>query len=177
MIRSLAAKQQLPVINTVHRQTQVEMLRQCVVEFVLNSSAPDFDEQLKPLAAQLHATLILDAIGGEMTGHLVEAAPFGSAILLYSNMSEQDSTFNSVTAFSKDLRLHGFLLHNWVAKKNLIQILLLSQKVQSLITNDFDLPIRQRLPLSEAQQAVEMYQGNMSAGKILLVADPQAVPL
>ena len=177
MIRSLAAKQQLPVINTVHRQAQVEMLRQRGVEFVLNSSAPDFEAQLKSLAAQLHATLILDAIGGEMTGRLVAAAPFGSTILLYSNMSEQDSSFNPVTAFSNDLRLHGFLLHNWAARKNLIQILLLSQKVQTLISDDFELPVRTRLPLSEAQQGLEMYEENMSAGKILLVADPQAVPL
>jgi len=33
------------------------------------------------------------------------------------------------------------------------------------------------LPLADARQGLEMYLENMSAGKILLVANPQAVPL
>ena len=177
MLISLAKKEQIAIINVVHRQALVDRLHQRGCEYVLNSADPDFDAQLKTLAARLQATLLLDAVSGEMTGRLVEAAPFGSTILLYSNLSQQDGKFNAVTALSKDLNMQGFLLSNWTAKKNFLQILLLSQKVQKLIREDFDLPVRQRLPLSAAQQGLEMYLANMSAGKILLVAYPQAVPL
>jgi NADPH:quinone reductase-like Zn-dependent oxidoreductase len=177
MLISLAKKEQIALINVVHRQAQVDALRQRGAEYVLNSTAPDFDAQLKSLAARLQATLILDAVSGEMTARLVAAAPSGSTILLYSNLSQQDSTFNAVTALSNNLTLQGFLLTHWFAKKNFLQILLLSQKVQSLVTEDFDLPVRKRLPLAAAQEGLEMYLADMSAGKILLVADPQAVPL
>lgn len=58
--------------------------------FVVPAATGVLGGMIRSLAAkrQLHATLILDAIGGELTGRLVDTAPFGSTILLYSNMSE-----------------------------------------------------------------------------------------
>jgi hypothetical protein len=37
--------------------------------------------------------------------------------------------------------------------------------------------VQKRFPLSEAQQALAAYQSNMTAGKVLLVANPGEVPL
>ncbi len=38
-------------------------------------------------------------------------------------------------------------------------------------------PIHKRIPLAQAQEGIEMYIDHMSAGKILLVADPREVTL
>ena len=146
-------------------------------EYVLNSSDADFEQQLQTMAQKLQATLLLDAIGGAMTRSLAEAAPFGSTILMYSRLSLEDSVIDGRTALVKHLHFDGWFLPNWIREKNLVQILLLSQQVQALLGTDLQSPVRQRLPLSAAQQGLEMYTGDLGAGKILFVANPQEVPL
>ncbi len=177
MILRLGKRRNIPVIHIVRRQTQVELIRGRGGEYVLNSSDADFARQLQTTAHRLRATLLLDAIGGSMTQILAEAAPFGSTILLYSRLAGQDSVINPTTALVKHLHFEGWFLSNWLREKNLVQTLQLSRQVQALLATDLQSPVHQRLPLSAVQQALEMYVGNMTAGKILLVADPKAVTL
>ena len=177
MVLRLGKRHSIPVIHIVRRQEQVEQVRGQGGEHVLNSSDSDFVEQLRTMAHKLQATLLLDAIGGSMTQNLAEAAPFGSTILLYSRLSWQDSVIDARTAFIKHLHFDGWFLTNWFREKNLFQTLLLSQQVQSLVATDLHSPIHKRFALAEAQKGLEMYVNHMSAGKILLVANPQEVML
>jgi hypothetical protein len=108
-----------------------------------------------------------------MTQQLADAAPYGSTILLYSRLSEKDSVINPRTVFLKHLRIEGWFLGNWMREKNFIQSLLLSRKAQSMIAADLGSPVRQRLPLSAAQEGLESYVADMSAGKILFVANSE----
>lgn len=172
MISRLGKRYNLPIIHIVRRQAQVEAVRAQGGEHVLNSSEADFVAQLRAKAGQLHATLLLDAIGGELTRQLAEAAPLDSTILLYSRLSGQDSVIDARLALTKDLRFEGWFLGNWLRKKNLLQTLQLAQQAQALLSTDLRSPIHQRLPLATAQQAVETYRANMTAGKILLLANP-----
>ena len=177
MILRLGKRRNFPVIHVVRRQAQVDWVRRLGGEYVLNSSDSDFVAQLRTLADQLKATLLLDAISGRMTQQLAEAAPFGSTILLYSLLSGEDSIIDARTAFIKDLHFDGWFLPNWMNKKNLLQLLQLSGQAQSLLETDLGSPIQARVPLSAAQEGLEAYIKNMGAGKILLVADPQEVAL
>ena len=177
MLLRLGKRRNLPIIHIVRRQAQVDGIRELGGEYVLNSSDDDFVEQLQTLAHKLQATLLLDAISGTMTQQLATAAPFGSTILLYSMLSFQDCTLDSRTAFVKNLHFDGWFLPNWVAEKNLLQTLQLSQQAQSLLATDLQSPIHKRFPLAEAQKGLETYLNNMGAGKVLLVADPQEVAL
>jgi hypothetical protein len=132
---------------------------------------------LRTLVHQLKATLLLDAISGTMTQQLAEAAPSGSTILLYSRLSDQDCFIDARTALIKNLHFDGWFLANWLGAKNLLQMLQLSRQAQSLLATDLRSPIHKRLPLAAAQQGLETYVNDMSAGKILLVANPQEVTL
>ena len=80
-------------------------------------------------------------------------------------------------ALIKDLHFDGWFLANWLVKKNLVQTLQLAQQAQSLLGTDLQAPIHKRLPLAAAQKGLETYVNHMSAGKILLVANPQEVTL
>ena len=177
MIARLFRRHAIPVIHIVRRDAQVRQLRAQGAEHVLDSSTADFDAQLQALTKRLHATLLLDAIGGTMTQQLAEAAPRGSTILLYSRLSLQDCMIDARTALVKDLHFDGWFLSNWLEGKSLLQSLRLAQRVQSLAATDLHTPIRKRVPLSGAQHALEAYVADMTAGKMLLVADPQAVPV
>lgn len=175
MILSLGKRLNLPVIHVVRRQAQVDLVRRRGGEHVLNSSDADFAEQLRTQAHDLRATLWLDAIGGRLTQQLADAAPFGSTILLYSRLSGQDSVIDARTALIKDLKFEGWFLANYLRQKNLLQVLRLSQQVQAQLATDLQSPIAQRLPLSAAQQGLEAYTQNMTAGKVLLIANRQDV--
>ncbi len=175
MLLRLGKYYNLPVIHVVRREDQAELVRQRGGEHVLNSNGPDFGEQLGALAARLEATLFLDAIGGEMTGRLAGAAPFGSTVLIYAGLSRQKSSIDPSLAQAKNLRFEGWYLPNWMRHKNLLQTLLFTSKAQDLLGSELHSPIRSCLPLAEAQQGLEIYTENMTAGKILLVADSDAV--
>jgi NADPH:quinone reductase len=175
MILRLGKRYQIPIIHIVRRQEQVDLLRQRGAEYVLNSNDQQFAEQLRETASKLRATLFIDAIGGSLTQMLAEAAPFGTTILLFSRMAEQDCPIDPFTALVKNLRFEGWFLGNHVRQKNLFQVLRLVQRAQSLLATDLHSPIHKRFPLADAQQAVEVYIQEMSAGKILLVSDHERV--
>ena len=177
MLLRIGKRRGIPIINVVRRQEQVDLMRSRGAEYVLDSSQADFPEQLRRLAESLQATLLLDAIGGSLTQTLAEAAPFGSTILMYSRLSQQDSVIDARSALVKHLHLEGWFLPNWIHEKNLVQILQLARQVQALLRTDLESSVRQRLPLSAAQAGLETYISNLGAGKILLVANPQEVPL
>lgn len=177
MILRLGKRRHVPVIHVVRRQAQVEWVRGLGGEYVLNSSDADFVEQLRTMAHKLQATLWLDAISGSMTQQLADAAPSGSTILLYSRLSDQACIIDARTALIKNLHFDGWFLPNWLGEKNLLQVLQLSRQAQSLLATDLKSPIHKRVPLAAAQQGLETYVNHMSAGKILLVANPQEVTL
>lgn len=177
MILRLGKRHNIPIIHVVRRQAQVESVRTLGGEYVLNSSDPDFVEQLRTIAHKYQATLLLDAISGSMTQQLADSAPFGSTILLYSRLSDEECIIDARTAFIKNLHFDGWFLGNWLGEKNLFQVLQLSRQALSLLGSDLKSPIHKRFPLEAAQEGLETYVGDMSAGKILLVADPQEVTL
>ncbi len=177
MVTRLGRQNGLPVINIVRRQEQVELLDSLGAQYVLNSLDDDFADRLRELAHQLNATLLLDAVGGDMTQRLLDAAPFGSTMLVYSNLSGEPSVFNSETLIFGDKKVVGFFLSNWAGRKSFIAKLWFTRRVKQLASSALQTTVQKKLPLSAAQQALHIYQTNMTAGKVLLVANPAEVDL
>jgi len=175
MLLRLGKRYRVPIIHIVRRPEQVDLVCARGGEVVLNSSEADFVEQLRAAARQYHATLFLDAVGGDMTQKLAEAAPYGSTILMYARLSDKYSAIDSRTALIKKLRFAGWFLPNWMREKSIFQTLRFSGKAQSLLETDLASPVRMRIPMADAQQGLEAYREHMTAGKILLVADPQEI--
>jgi NADPH:quinone reductase len=171
MMVRLALKKGIPLINIVRRKDQADLLRSLGAEYVLISTEPGFGQELSALAHRLNATLILDAICGTFTQQLIDAAPDGSLVLLYSNLSREPSSISPHSLWNHDIRVEGFYLGVWTAKQNLLRILGLSQEVQDLAGTDLQSSIYRRLPLSAAREGLELYQKNMTAGKILLTME------
>lgn len=177
MLLRLGKRYRVPIIHVVRRPEQADLVCDRGGEVVLNSSEADFVEQLRAAARQFQATLFLDAIGGDMTQKLAEAAPYGSTILMYARLSGKYSAIDSRTALLKNLRFQGWFLSNWMREKSILQTLRFSGKAQSLLETDLASPVRMCVPLAEARQGLQAYREQMTAGKILLVADPQEVTL
>jgi NADPH:quinone reductase-like Zn-dependent oxidoreductase len=172
MIIRMAKALRVPVVNVVRRPEQVELLRSIGAEHVLGSYEEGFASRLRDVAANLRATLILDAVGGPELGQLVESAPVGSTIVAYASLSGQSSVFNQRTLIRDNKRIESFYLGHWAAQKGLWRTLRDVLKVRSLAATELRTTIRSRLPLSAAQEAVDAYRKDMSSGKILLVPEP-----
>jgi len=175
MLVRMARKKDIPLINIVRRKEQADLLRSLGAEYVLVSTDADFDEALKDLAQRLHATLILDAISGAFTQRLIDASPVGSVIMLYSNLSQEPAKVNPNSLWYDDRRVEGFLLPTWIAKQSFLKVLSLTRQVQKLAETDLTTTFQTRMLFTSAQEALESYQKNMTAGKILLVIDPEQV--
>ncbi len=175
MVLRLGQQRGVPVIHIVRRSEQANFLRSLGARYVLNSSDPGFPDTLRSLANELKATLFLDAVAGEATQQFLEASPDGSTILLYAHLSGEPRLSNSSSLVGK--RLEGFYLPNWLARRNPFQILMAIRQVQNLASTTLQTTVQKRFPLSQAQEAVETYRQNMGAGKVLLVADPEAVSI
>lgn len=175
MVLRLGQQHHLPVIHIVRRPEQVELLRALGGEYVLNNRDLDFFDRLHALAIQLKATLILDPVGGEQTQQLVAAAPAGSTVVLYGSLSGSHIEVTAQASRHGNTGVIGFFLPNWIAQENLVQIVRDGWRVQRLAATIFQTTIQKHFPLTEVHSAIDLYQANPTAGKVLLIADPDQV--
>lgn len=177
MLLRLAHKKNIPLVNVVRREAQAELLRSLGAEHVLVSTEADFDQKLTELTHRLHATLILDAISGDFTQRLIDASPDGSLILLYANLSASPAQISPNSLWLHNRRVEGFYLAAWIANHGRLKVLNVARQVQKLALTELLTTFHKRLPLASAQEGLEIYQKDMTAGKILLVIDPTEISL
>lgn len=169
MLVRLALKKDVPLINIVRRADQADLLFSMGAKYVLVSTDPDFKEKLSGLTHQLKATLILDAISGEFTSQLIDAAPDDSLVLLYSNLSREPARISPHSLWNHNIRVEGFFLGSWAPRQSILKILSLSFQVQNLVDTDLQVTINKRIPLSSVNDGLDLYVKNMTAGKVLLM--------
>jgi NADPH:quinone reductase-like Zn-dependent oxidoreductase len=171
MIVRLAQDAGTPLVNIVRRPEQVDLLRELGAENVLNSTAPDFQQQLVNICTQLQVTAAFDAVAGAMTGQLLEAMPEGAVVFVYGALSEDAcSGLNPISLIFQNKRVEGFFLGQWIRQQGLLTVIRQSNRVQKLITGgQLQTTIQGRVGLDEAVEALLDYKDNMTAGKILIM--------
>ncbi len=170
MIIRLALDAGTPLVNIVRRPQQVDLLRELGAEHVLNSAAPNFQQQLVDICSQLQVTAAFDAVAGAMTGQILEAMPAGAVVFVYGALSQSEcSGINPIGLIFQDKRVEGFFLAEWLRKRGLLTVIRQSNRVQKLIAGgQLRTTIQRRVGLAEAVEALLHYKDNMTAGKILI---------
>lgn len=169
MIALLAAKSHMPVIQVVRSEEQKNLLKRQGAAHVLDSSDPDFSRALTVLAHQLKATLVLDAVGGDITREFLTASPFGSKHLIYGNLSAEQPLIDHRTLVDEDKTVTGFYLVNWLQKQGLHTTLRIIVRARKMLAGEHTVTIQARYPLAQVQTAVDSYLSNMTAGKVILI--------
>jgi NADPH:quinone reductase-like Zn-dependent oxidoreductase len=170
MIIRLAQDAGTTLVNIVRRPEQVDLLRELRADNVLNSSAPDFREQLVDVCNRLKVTVAFDAVAGAMTGQLLEAMAEGAVVFVYGALSQDDCRgINPISLIFRDKRVEGFFLGQWIRKRGLLNVIRQSNRVQKLMAGgQLQTTIQRRVGLDEAIEALLQYKDNMTAGKILI---------
>jgi NADPH:quinone reductase len=171
MVVRLGQKVGLPVINVVRRAEQVALLHGMGAEHVLNSSDSGFDDALRSLCDKLGASISFEAVSGEMSGRILRAQPRGSRMLIYGGLSMQGVTIDPSSLIFEEKHVQGFWLSAWLRHRNILSQLRVARQVQELLGSDLKTEIRARLPLEKAAEGLAQYAADMSAGKVLLMAE------
>jgi NADPH:quinone reductase-like Zn-dependent oxidoreductase len=169
MVNRLFERQGFQVINVVRREAQVELLKGEGARVILNSSDPQFDQQLKETCRQFQPRLAFDAVAGPLTMRLLEAMPRHSKVTVFGGLSYKAAEADPRQLIFQDKSIDGFWLTPWLGRKNVIQRLLIWRRAQHLITSDLKCEVRLRYPLEKVREAIEEYQRQMTGGKILLI--------
>ena len=81
MIR-LCNENNIPLINVVRREEQIEMLKKDYgAKYVLNSKSEDFDDELYKLSKELNANVALECVAGETTGRILQTLSVGGVLI------------------------------------------------------------------------------------------------
>lgn len=157
------------LINIVRRQEQVEILRELGAEYILNSSDPNFEDELKKITHELNATIAFDAVAGESTGKLINNMPRNSTVYIYGGLSmEPIGGMYPGNFIFQNKKIEGAWLSSWLESRNIFGKLRAMNAVGNMLNSMFASTFSARYALDDIYQAVESYHKNMSAGKVLI---------
>lgn len=170
LLHSLAKSKGIPIINIVRRQEQVDTVRQEGGEWVLNSSESGFEDRLKELAHQLKATIVFDAVGGEMTGTLLNSMPESSIAFVYGALAGRAcGGVSPLSLIFQNKVVRGFWLSQWIKRGGAWHTFQATRKVQGLMgSGSFKTTIRKKVLPEQWKDALLEYHREMSKGKVLL---------
>jgi NADPH:quinone reductase-like Zn-dependent oxidoreductase len=175
MVELLGGKHKIPVINIVRNSVQAEMLKNLGVRHILDSSDLSFIDNLGALSHELNATVLFDSVCSMQLEKMINVLPYGSSVIIYGNLSGEEQIFiNPRSLIDNDIKISGFYLGDRAKKNSLLKNIMNLREVSRLMSNDLKITIQGRFQLSRAQEAVDTYMGNMSAGKVLIITEMTA---
>jgi NADPH:quinone reductase-like Zn-dependent oxidoreductase len=168
-LNNLAKEKGMKVVNLVRKAEQIEELNKEGFELVLDITDENFSDNLSGLAADVDARIAFDAVGGELSGHILNAMPEGSDLVLYGGLSGQSvCNVKTMGLIFEDKTITGFNLGDWKDAIGINEYHKISKEVQDLVVSGkMKAVIQGKFSLDQHQEALTQYIRNMSKGKIL----------
>ena len=169
-VRQMAGELSIKVIDIVRKKESMDSLKKEGAKHVLLEHDPDFEEKLRKLSDKFDAQLAFDAVGGELTGKILNAMPEGSEIVVYGGLSNQPiSGVDSMGLIFKDKIVSGFNLPQWRELLDDDYFEEINKEMQArFIEGKYKTRIQSRTDFDNITQGLRDYLRQMSAGKILI---------
>lgn len=169
-VRQMAGELNIKVIDIVRKKESMDSLKKVGAEHVLLEHDPDFEEKLRKLSNKLDAQLAFDAVGGELTGKILNALPDGSEIVVYGGLSNQPvSEIDAMGLIFKDKIVSGFNLPDWREVLDDEYFEVINKEMQTrFIDGTYKTRIQSRTDFDHITEGLRDYLRQMSAGKILI---------
>jgi NADPH:quinone reductase-like Zn-dependent oxidoreductase len=168
-ISAFAKEKGIKLINLVRKEKQVDELKVLGETYVLDINSEDFAIQLKQIAIDLKATAAIDAVGGELTGKILNAMPAGSEVILYGGLSGMPvSGIDSLEIIFNNKILGGFNLGDWLNEQSSAGLTAVSDYLQELfISGRLQTKVQSTVSLDNFYDGLKAYISDMSGGKVL----------
>ena len=169
MIR-LFQEQNIEVIATVRKEEQQKDLQENFgLKYVFNTQDEEFFNNFKTTVRELECKHLLECIGGAIFGKIASLMPRKSTIVLYGNLSRESlSEIDPFVLIGSQIIIRGWLLNQWIEKKNLFSLLMTIRKVRNMLKENLATEIQKEFDIKDIKAAKEYYEENMSKGKIIL---------
>lgn len=174
MLHRLGPRFGVTMVHVVRRPEQREVLRGLGATHIVDSSAGGFPGTLQTVCRDLSVTLALDAVAGEMTGHLLAALRRGGRVIIYGGLSGALCAVDPRHVIFEGKSLEGFWLAEWVRGIGRIGLLRLALSTQRLLGTELQSAVRARVSLEEAPEAIRAYVSDMTLGKVLITPAARA---
>jgi NADPH2:quinone reductase len=158
----------LQCINIVRRPEQVELLKKNGTQFILDSSSPNFNTEMRNLFKQLNVKIAFDALSGAIVSQLLAALPKGGEVMVYGALSEQEMMVPHGRFIFEGKKISGFWLSQWINQQSMFTLLQAFNKIQKFLGTQHEIQIRDRMSLTQVIEGLNTFPENMSAGKILV---------
>ncbi|MEH6345964.1 MAG: zinc-binding dehydrogenase [Bermanella sp.] len=169
LIAALAKSRGMPVINIVRSKQQAEFLFKAGDKYVLDSTDPQFDDELVKLCAHLNATISLDAIAGEQSRQLLTAMPEGSELVLYGRLSDQDMKFDGLDLLvGRGQKITGFSVMRWFEGLSFFRKMRVMKNIQAFLAQHSMQNVQRRINLTSLIENFSEYSSNTTNGKTLI---------
>jgi NADPH2:quinone reductase len=171
MLIDLAARANYPIISVVRREEQVQLLKSLGAQLVLDSSHPNFVEQLTKACQQVNATAAFEAVAGDMTGTLLNVMPRRACVYVYGALSEEPcSNIDPIDLIFHEKTITGFYLGAWLRTRGPWGALRAANRAQRmLIDGAIGTEVQRRVGLDEVVDGLAQYVKSMTDGKVLIV--------
>jgi NADPH2:quinone reductase len=167
MCIKLFKQNNLPLVNIVRREEQVELLKkEHGAEYVLNSTSETFDKDLEEICEKLQVSVALECVSGDMPGRLLRCMGHKAVVISYGALSDQNiGPINPAIMIFKAQKIEAFLLPYWLKTKSMYQQYSAVQAAKKLVP---DTQVSKKYGLHQVNEAIEYYKANMTAGKVFL---------
>ena len=159
----------IPLVNLVRRQEQVDILKSIGAEYVINTSEEGWKQHAKELCSSLDVTIGFDCIAGIATNDMADIINDGGVVYNYGRLSGQNCAFGSLNTIFQRKRLEGLWLTPWIMNKTLAQRLDFSNMIQSLIKEVFEVDHGTVINLNQVKVAVSDYSGLSTTNNKFLI--------
>lgn len=188
MLQKICLADDIPLINIVRSQQQVDILAKIGAQYVLNSKDEDFVARLTDLLEETGATIAFDPIGGGMLGseilwameqaasrHMEEFTRYGSNVFkqlyVYGVLDPSPIVLNRLS-FGFNWSAGGWLLGNFLRKAGQQTERRMRQRVVDELTSTFASSYTRTVGLAQALESdVIRAFGRQATGEKILI-DP-----
>jgi len=169
-IRAMAQENGIDVVDIVRKKESMEMLQSQGAKHVFYENDENFEEQLNALSSSLQATTAFDAVGGKLSGMMLNALAPDSEMVVYGGLSGK--TIESIDVMGPIFQnkiLSGFNLIDWKNELEEGEFEQISEKLQNkFIEGAYKTTIQGSTTLDNIVKGLRNYISNMSAGKVLI---------
>lgn len=175
MLNKICIAENVPLVNIVRKQEQVDILKALGAKYICNSSSESFKSDLYKAIEETGATLAFDAIGGgELVSDILTAMEqvgskdakgfntYGSEankqVYIYGGLDFLPTILNR--AYGMTWGIGGWLLMRFLSKLDIKQVLGLHKKVANEIDSTFAIDFSDELTLEQAMEPATILRYN-----------------